>query len=96
MAAMERVTRILIREGSQPDQFLAACDEDEFHYLRGLLLLIGSNYEVDGKIITVEERPPIIFRLYQDEDYVIRFYVADRDVLQVMRIWRGRELEIPV
>ena len=95
MAAMERVTRILIREGSQPDQFLADCGDDEFHYVRGLLLEIGVNYEVDGERIIYEDMPPVVFRLYQDDDYEIRFYVTDRDVLQIMRIWRRSELRSP-
>ena len=95
MAASERITRILIRAGSQPDQFLADCDRDEFHYVRGLLLEIGANYEVDGERIIYEDMPPVVFRLYEDDDYVIRFYVADKDVLQIMRIWRRSELRSP-
>ena len=96
MAALERPTRLLIREGSQPEQFLAACDVDEFHYLRGLLVLLCSNYEVDGSTITVQEMPPAVFRLYQDAEYVIRLYMVDRDVMQLMRIWRRGEPGSPV
>ena len=91
MDSSDQVTKLLIREGSQPDQFLASCDDDEFHHLRGLLLLLSSNYELDGETIITEEMPPLVFRLYQDEAYLIRFYLEDRDLLRVMRIWRRGE-----
>ena len=61
MAASERITRILIRAGSQPDQFLADYADDEFHSVRGLLLEIGVNYEVARDRIIYEDMPPVVF-----------------------------------
>ena len=93
---MERPSRLLIREGSQPHQFLLACEEDEFHYLRGLLLLISSDHQPDGRTIILEDMPPLVFQLYHDAEYVIRFYLAERDVLRIMRIWRRGDPDCPI
>ncbi len=96
MAALERPTRLLIREGSQPDQFLAACDEDEFHSVRGLLWLLCYDHEEGGDSIVKEDRPPIVFLLYRDERYLIRLYLPDPSTVQVMRIWRRGDATSPV
>lgn len=55
---------------AEPDGFLAACDEEEFHNVGGLLWLLCYDHEVDEQTIVREDMPPIVFRLYRDERYI--------------------------
>ncbi len=87
MAALERPIRLHIV--GQAERFLLNLQEDEFHYVRGLLLLLGSNYEVDGQTVTTIDRPPLVFRVYRDREYVVTFNMAGEDYLVVASIQRA-------
>ena len=87
MAALERP--IKLRTVGQAERFLLSLEEDEFHYVQGLLLLLCSNYAVDGQTVTTIDRPPLVFRVYRDRQYVITFNVADANYLIVASIQRA-------
>jgi hypothetical protein len=77
---------IKIQVAGQALRYLENCDDEEFHFLRGEIILLSTNPQINNRDIVALPRPPAIFRVYRGERYRITFYMNDPETMVVLNI----------
>lgn len=86
MEPTEGLPAVNIRISGQALRYLENCDDSEFHLLRGEIILISANPQVDGSNIIALQPPMDVFRIHQGEQYAITFHMSNPNTMLVIHI----------
>ena len=82
----EGLPAVNIRLAGQALRYLENCDDDEFHLLRGEVILVSMDPQIDGRKIIALPRSLDVLRVYQGDQYRITFYMSDPTTMLVLHI----------
>ncbi len=77
---------VRIRIAGQALRYLENCGDEEFHILRGEILLLSTNPGVNNRDIIALPRPRVMLRLYLGNSYHITYFMNDLEIMVVLNI----------